>query len=844
MQIRLTILFFLITLKVLTQNKVTFLKSPDWVKSNKYDYNLTLAISEINNGSYYLFYDEQYNLVNHTSFFHYAYKIVSNDGVQGNSELVFNYNPVFEKFNFIEITLIRDGKRINYKNSVKINVVQREDNLENYQIDASLSVIVIFKDIRIGDIIEYSYLKQGINPIFNNKEYLKLYFNSEIKQLHLSYRVIYDTLQNFTFKYQNTKFEPTNIKTRASLKEIEWDYLNVKKVDIEDNCPTFNLPYSFIEISQYQSWEEVEKWAFILFNQKYNPSKELEEKLKNLLIDKHIQEEKIIQLIRFVQNEIRYFGIEIGVNSHLPQTANVTFNRRFGDCKDKSILLCFLLNSIGVKAYPVLINTNNTYYLEQHLPAPHQFNHVIVSFLYLDKTYFVDATSSNQGGDIEHNYCPNYKEGIVVDNLFFGIDQIKNQNQSAISTIEEYKVKSYLDTNVTLQVKSEYVGDEADNIRSYFSSTSIDNIHTTYLEFYNTYYNSLRLADTIRFTDDSVNNIFTVYEKYSVGDFWKRNENVTKYKASFTANNILKFTKPYNSLKNIRKSPLLLSFPIHYKQKIIIDLWESWSINNTNDRVQNSYLNFSFNQKADGNKIILDWELQTFKNIVDTLEYPQFVKEIDRIYNSTGYEISHSTDANKSLQAQGDDKLNWWMIIYAILLIPISFFSLKRIFNKHSSPNLYTNDLEPLKIGGWLILPIFGLFIFVLKSLWNLFNNENSNSYFSQNYWDTFATGVYQAWTPMLFFEVAFAIFMITCAIYLLVLCFKYDRRFPVFIIYFYSANILYQIIEIILGILLLELDSENIYSKEKLLIQTIVGAAIWIPYFLRSERVKITFIK
>ena len=68
-------------------------------------------------------------------------------------------------------------------------------------------------------------------------------------------------------------------------------------------------------------------------------------------------EQKVLSALHFVQDEVRYMGIEMGVNSHKPHAPDAVFAQRFGDCKDKTYLFCTLLQGMNIPAYPVLVNT-------------------------------------------------------------------------------------------------------------------------------------------------------------------------------------------------------------------------------------------------------------------------------------------------------------------------------------------------------------------------------------------------------------------------------------------------------------------------------------------------------
>src|SRR5262249_46223415 len=118
--------------------------------------------------------------------------------------------------------------------------------------------------------------------------------------------------------------------------------------------------------------------------------------------------------LRFVQDEVRYLGFEEGVMGHMPHDPFLVFQRRFGDCKDKTFLLHFLLHLMGISSTPVLVDISAGKALTEMLPTPFAFNHIILRITIDDVDYWVDPTISLQGGSLVKNYFPNYYWGLPL----------------------------------------------------------------------------------------------------------------------------------------------------------------------------------------------------------------------------------------------------------------------------------------------------------------------------------------------------------------------------------------------------------------------------------------------
>lgn len=59
----------------------------------------------------------------------------------------------------------------------------------------------------------------------------------------------------------------------------------------------------------------------------------------------------------FIQRQIRYFVIELGVGGFQPHAAADIFHNRHGDCKDKASLLSAMLSSVGIHSAVRMFDT-------------------------------------------------------------------------------------------------------------------------------------------------------------------------------------------------------------------------------------------------------------------------------------------------------------------------------------------------------------------------------------------------------------------------------------------------------------------------------------------------------
>ena len=84
-------------------------------------------------------------------------------------------------------------------------------------------------------------------------------------------------------------------------------------------------------------------------------------------------------VFKFVSQEIRYMGLTMEDKSpgYAPHDVDITFDKRYGVCRDKAGLLVAMLRLAGFEAYPVLIMAGSSK-MDPDVPSPY-FNHAIVA---------------------------------------------------------------------------------------------------------------------------------------------------------------------------------------------------------------------------------------------------------------------------------------------------------------------------------------------------------------------------------------------------------------------------------------------------------------------------------
>ncbi|MGY6649466.1 DUF3857 domain-containing protein [Wenyingzhuangia sp. IMCC45574] len=801
-----------------SQEKIELYKIPEWVEI--VDYNKTTTEKNTQGASSYLLTNWQSNLIRKTFFTHFAIKINNNEGVQEMSDLDFSFDPSYEKINFHFINVIRDGRIINKITDAKIQTIQKEESSKRLLYDGSLTTIFNLKDIRKNDIIEYAYSRIGMNPISKGSFSKTAYLEYTIPVKLISHRIITSKEINYktysgapTPKIKDTKYGTEYILIATNSKEVIYD----------KNTPNWYNQQKRVSFSTFNNWNDIVNWA--LPHYRYNS------KLKPLeFTNARTTEHKIIQTIRFVQDEVRYLGFEDGISAYKPHSPQKIYSQRYGDCKDKSLLLVTLLKNIGVKAYPVLVNTDSKQTIINKLPSYNTFNHCIVQIDYQDQQYFIDPTISNQGGDLKHHENPNYFFGLVIKKGESNLTSIPVLQKASTDVKKTFKMDS-IGGDCILEVVTTYKGSEADKNRSYFKSNSYSEIQKKYTEFYSYQHPEIQPIEEIEVEDWDRNttNEFIVKEKYKIHNFWYDDEEDEKTIHCETSPLGLQSLIDYSKAPN-RNMPYYLGPPKTYHHTTYIKVPEEWSITGFYDEVIDS--SFTYKAKATyQNKVITvtyDYDLK--KHFLKKNEVSSFLEKHDKIYSETGFTLSYEKNSDHS-------GMSWHAIFLGLFTFYLTLYFLSKIYTDFNPDPFKYSNLH-LSLGGVLYFVPIGL----LASLYQLAISFHNKEPFIGRSWIKYDT-MPNSNTLLMIASAQYMlhIFFIGFNILLLILFFKKRTSTSILTSAFYLAIFAIPMLLKLTYNLFAGNDSLDVFNDSSVIY--LLAFLAWTGYFTYSERPKKTFV-
>jgi hypothetical protein len=243
---------------------------------------------------------------------------------------------------------------------------------EKDAIDSSAADGELYSDLRVrtlllpgvhpGSVMGYEYEIKD-RPLLLEHVW---WFQSDLPSLHSRFELELPAGWNYQAHFVNhAEVQPAHAATTWT-----WELSNINAIEPEPSMPDWGVLSGRMLIRFQpgdsadsaglpQSWRSFGSWYFGLSSERRKTSPEIARKVKELTGGTSSLWDKTRILARFVQKDVRYVAIEIGIGGWQPHAADDVLRNIYGDCKDKANLLSAMLSEIGVSSDLVLISTDH-----------------------------------------------------------------------------------------------------------------------------------------------------------------------------------------------------------------------------------------------------------------------------------------------------------------------------------------------------------------------------------------------------------------------------------------------------------------------------------------------------
>jgi hypothetical protein len=209
---------------------------------------------------------------------------------------------------------------------------------------------------------------------------------------------------SFRYKILNCNYQPIITKDdKNDLYRWETNGLTAWKLEKHSGASENYIPKVLLAPNKFQlddydgdmtSWKNYGDWI----NKLYDKTSELKEERRlfcnNLVKEAKNDKEKAFILYQYLQNNMRYVSIQLGIGGWRPFPAGFVDEKKYGDCKALSNYMKSALDAVGIKSNLIIIYRDYQYKnVDEKFPM-NDFNHVILCLPQPKDTIWFECTST------------------------------------------------------------------------------------------------------------------------------------------------------------------------------------------------------------------------------------------------------------------------------------------------------------------------------------------------------------------------------------------------------------------------------------------------------------------
>ena len=619
-------------------------------------------------GTRYLLLDDQVDARTGTPawFRRIATRLDGSRALADGGQITIDFQPDYQRVVVHTVDVVRNGVRTDRRKDARVQVLRREEDLDSAMFDGTHTATLTVPDLRVGDIVDYSYSVVGDNPVFGDA-YYDVYtarFGSALAWRRV--RALYGTLRPLQARVTAPGYSRRDgvlAKGGARVGQGEQRFMEftarrVPRIREEPEMADSFDPYGRIELSTARNWADVSRWAAPLYRGRFDDRALAAELSRALRLDDPDKRAALLRAIAFVEGEIRYTALDMGKNSHEPNAPETVVARRFGDCKDKSVLLVALLHEAGIAAESVLVDTGGRESLAERLPSAVVFDHVVVRAHLDGQALWIDPTRDPESGALADRSPLPFRLGLPICADCDRLVEIP-QPMPRAPVIE---VGQYIDVASTptgyradFTVVTDYRNERADSVRDLFADGEED-VGKSYLSYMRKYYDGLRSGGTpfLRERDKGGGGVRTT-EHYTL----RRNQDEGS-ELGVVLFQLLDWVPEFDL--DARQTPIVLGGPVFGRQTIRTAIGGRWNIAPEQDTVANKYFEFTRTVRHKDRVLEITGTWRRLADAVPAADYARVRDDVDRVRDLMQYDVDLGGESD------ADNARPAWRLLALILL--------------------------------------------------------------------------------------------------------------------------------------------------------------------------------
>lgn len=655
-------------------SKVSHGASPDWVIEQQYDTDR--LNDQPSNGAPYLLLSFQrwHDDDNEHYYNRYARKIEDMDGAEDVSQIAVSFDPSFETLMFHHIRVIRDGVIQERFDLSAVKLLHNETEAARLIYDGSVTASFVLSDVRPGDVVDYAYTTSGKNPVFFGHVSDRSFLGYSVPLGRRFVRINVPDDRDYRLKQYADAPEPH--VTRSNGRRIyQWAADFVDRRDEEEGEPFWFARYPRADLTDLKDWAALGLHYAPYYTVPETLSGDLQaeiEAIRNEYADD--DPSRVRAALKLVQANVRYLGMENGIGGYAPRDPSLVWRQRFGDCKDKTMLLITILDELGIKAMPVLVNSRSRKHFQEELPSSRIFDHVVTQVTLDGQNYWFDPTQNDQTGDWNNIQQAEFGGGLIIASEEAGLVDIPLVSRPSRYS---YDVTETFDTlredgKLYLTVDTRMWGNSADDFLSWKRSEGTDGISKEYLKYYRNEYASVEQDMPMIVTEDRDSGTVLTHEFYVIPDGWIPVEDKSREELDAWPSQV-RNALPDKFIAD-RTSPLDIGRPKNIRHELVFKLGKGWSLEG--QETEYDLPAFFYSKKAEYDGSIYR-EVYVYRGKEDSIDMPDLQDTSDALtaiwdgagvslYRGNGNSVDNSAGDPSLVAGRISSKIMHWLEYAAI----------------------------------------------------------------------------------------------------------------------------------------------------------------------------------
>ncbi|MBK6386689.1 MAG: hypothetical protein IPF71_07665 [Rhodoferax sp.] len=130
-------------------------------------------------------------------------------------------------------------------------------------------------------------------------------------------RLLWPTGRELFFKNLNGA-PPPAVRELPGFTEHEWAGREIDGLRVSNDAPAWFDPYPSVQWGDFKDWAAVAQWAVPLYQLPAQLGGELQAEVDRITREFSAPNDRLVAALRYVQQSIRYLGVEVGAGSPRP----------------------------------------------------------------------------------------------------------------------------------------------------------------------------------------------------------------------------------------------------------------------------------------------------------------------------------------------------------------------------------------------------------------------------------------------------------------------------------------------------------------------------------------------